>query len=95
MSLLNIKLPGLLPRVEYSAGLMACIGMDKAGAIGYSGWRVASRTLGQGFKTLRIQIAPRIHGWELRPHMSNQGTLECKYWEPPLIPPNPHWTVHP
>jgi hypothetical protein len=30
MSLLNVRLPGLLPRVEYIAALVACIAMDKA-----------------------------------------------------------------
>ncbi len=30
MSLLNVRLTGLLPRVEYIAALMACIAMDKA-----------------------------------------------------------------
>jgi hypothetical protein len=29
MSLLNVRLPGLLPRVECIAALMACIAMDK------------------------------------------------------------------
>ena len=30
MSLLNVRLPGLLPRIECIAALMACIAMDKA-----------------------------------------------------------------
>ncbi len=30
MSLLNARLPGLLPRVEFIAALMACIAMDEA-----------------------------------------------------------------
>ncbi len=30
MSLLNMRLPGLLPRVECIAAFMACIAMDKA-----------------------------------------------------------------
>ncbi len=46
---------------------------------GTAGWRVASRTLGEGFKTLRCRIASRIHGWGLRPHMSNQSPLWCRY----------------
>jgi hypothetical protein len=30
MSLLNVRLPGLLPRVDCIAAFMACIAMDKA-----------------------------------------------------------------
>jgi hypothetical protein len=33
MSLLNVRLPGLLPRVECIAALMACIAMDKASSM--------------------------------------------------------------
>ncbi len=33
MSLLNVRLPGLLPRVECIAAFMACIAMDKASSI--------------------------------------------------------------
>ncbi len=33
MSLLNVRLPGLLPRVEFFAALMACIAMDKASSM--------------------------------------------------------------
>jgi hypothetical protein len=33
MSLLNVRLPGLLPRVECIAAFMACIAMDKASLI--------------------------------------------------------------
>ena len=33
MSLLNVRLPGLLPRVECIAALMACIVMDKASSM--------------------------------------------------------------
>jgi hypothetical protein len=46
------------------------------------GWRVASRTLGQGFQPLRCWIAPRIRSQGLEPHMSNQGTLERRYRDP-------------
>ncbi len=49
---------------------------------GTVGWRVASRTLGQGFKPLRCRIAPRIRSQGLKPHMSNQGTLEHRYQNP-------------
>jgi hypothetical protein len=35
---------------------------------GTVGWRVASRTLGQGFKPLRCRIAPGIHSPGLGPH---------------------------
>jgi hypothetical protein len=49
---------------------------------GTDGWRVASRTLGQGFEPLRCRIAPRIRSQGLEPHMSNQGTLEHRYWDP-------------
>ncbi len=33
MSLLNVRLQGLLPRVECIAALMACIAMDKASSM--------------------------------------------------------------
>ncbi len=33
MSLLNVRVPGLLPRVECIAALMACIAMDKASSM--------------------------------------------------------------
>ncbi len=33
MSLLNVRLPGLLSRVECIAALMACIAMDKASSM--------------------------------------------------------------
>jgi hypothetical protein len=35
MSLLNVRLPGLLPRIECIAALMACIAIDKA-SLAYS-----------------------------------------------------------
>ncbi len=49
---------------------------------GTVGWRVASRTLGQGFKPLRCRIAPRIRSQGLEPHMSNQGTLARRCRDP-------------
>ncbi len=33
MSLLNVRLPGLLPKVECIAAFMACIAMDKASSM--------------------------------------------------------------
>jgi hypothetical protein len=61
-------------------------------AIGYS-WLegVASRTLGQGFNTLRCRNASRIRSWGLGPHMSNQGTLGCKCRVSPLKTTRPSW----
>ncbi len=59
-------------------GKHLCIPLMCPGTIG---WRVASRTLGQGFKTLRCRIASRVRGWGLGPHMSNQSPHCCIFRE--------------